>query len=59
MASVEDKIKQLQGPIVVLGASGFIGANLFKLIFAHRKDVFGTFYHVPAWRLEDTYQPQT
>ncbi len=33
-------IKALKGPILVTGASGFIGANLFKLLLANRQDVF-------------------
>ena len=27
---LESKIKKLQGPILVLGASGFVGANLLR-----------------------------
>ena len=39
-------------PILVLGASGFIGANLLKTLLAHRTDVVGTASNLPAWRLE-------
>lgn len=46
------KIAALQGPILVLGASGFIGANLLRLLLKHRNDVFGTASRLPAWRLE-------
>jgi dolichol-phosphate mannosyltransferase len=46
------KISSLQGPILVLGASGFIGANLMRMILRHRSDVFGTSSNVSAWRLE-------
>ncbi len=53
MRSIEEKIKKIQGPILVLGASGFIGANLLRMILKHREDVFGTFLHAPAWRLEN------
>ena len=35
-------IESLKGPILVLGASGFIGANLFKKLHKVRQDVFGT-----------------
>ncbi len=49
---MKEQITRLQGPILVLGASGFIGANLFRLLSNHRKDVFGTASHFPAWRLE-------
>jgi polyisoprenyl-phosphate glycosyltransferase len=51
-ASIERKIRRLQGPILVLGASGFIGANLMKLLMAQREDVYGTTTRTPAWRLE-------
>jgi dolichol-phosphate mannosyltransferase len=46
------KIRNLQGPILVLGASGFVGANLLKTLLEVRKDVHGTLFHFPAWRLE-------
>ncbi len=52
MTDLEQKINKLQGPILVLGASGFVGANLFRTLLATRKDVFGTATHVPTWRLE-------
>jgi dolichol-phosphate mannosyltransferase len=45
------KVRRLQGPILVLGASGFVGANLFRTLLAHRSDVYGTLFHFPAWRL--------
>ena len=32
--TVEQKIKRLQGPILVLGASGFVGANLLRTLLA-------------------------
>lgn len=44
-------IQRLQGPVLVLGASGFIGANLFRSLLAVRDDVYGTVMHQPAWRL--------
>ncbi len=50
---ITEKIRRLQGPILVLGASGFVGANLMRTIFELRQDVFGTTTRTPAWRLED------
>jgi polyisoprenyl-phosphate glycosyltransferase len=38
---------------LVLGASGFVGANLMRTIFGVRRDVHGTATRSPAWRLED------
>lgn len=50
---MKDKIKQLQGPIFIFGASGFIGANLFEQIFAVRQDVYAiTHDSTVAWRLK-------
>jgi len=46
------KIQHLQGPILVLGASGFVGANLLRMLLQHRSDAYGTFFHAPAWRLQ-------
>ena len=56
-ASIEEKVKKLQGPVLVLGASGFIGANLLRLLLKYREDAFGTFFHSPAWRLEGLPNP--
>ena len=47
-----NSIRQLQGPILVLGASGFVGANLLRMLLEHREDVYGTATRLPAWRLE-------
>lgn len=51
-SSWNQRVIQLQGPILVLGASGFVGANLVRSLFACRSDVFGTVSRFPAWRLE-------
>lgn len=52
IASLQDKIRQLQGPILILGGSGFVGANLMRLIAECREDVFATATRLPAWRLD-------
>ncbi len=41
----------LRGPIIVLGAGGFVGANLLRRILASRSDVFGVARKLPVWRL--------
>lgn len=44
--------RQLQGPIWVVGASGFIGAKLFFSLARLRPDVFAVSQHVDSsWRL--------
>src|SRR5581483_6739444 len=37
---------------LVLGASGFIGANLFRRILEFRDDAYGVATRLPAWRLQ-------
>jgi len=58
----DDKIKahiiNLVGPILVLGASGFIGANLFHRIAKYRNDVFAVVNNKNAWRLADLSEEQ-
>ncbi len=49
---IASKISRMQGPILVLGASGFVGNNLFRLLYKHRNDVYGTKSHTWAWRLD-------
>lgn len=46
------EIGRLDGPILVLGASGFVGANLLQTLMSVRADVYGTASRKPAWRLE-------
>ena len=50
--ALNDKVRRLQGPILVLGASGFVGAELLRTVLAARPDVYGTTTRTPAWRLE-------
>ena len=52
IADLETKIKHLQGPILVLGGSGFVGANLAHALLKVREDVYATATRLPAWRLE-------
>jgi len=47
-----DWVQALRGPILVLGAGGFIGANLLHRLLEHRRDVFGVVRNLPAWRLD-------
>ncbi len=46
------KIKGLKGPIAVVGASGFLGANVFRALMQVRDDVVGTIFSGESWRLE-------
>jgi dolichol-phosphate mannosyltransferase len=52
MLKIEDWVKALRGPILVLGAGGFVGANLLRMLLKHRDDVYGVVRSAPAWRLE-------
>ncbi|MBU6170173.1 MAG: NAD-dependent epimerase/dehydratase family protein [Verrucomicrobia bacterium] len=53
MSDTEAAIRNLRGPILVLGASGFIGANLYRMIGVLRSDVYAVVQHEKSWRLED------
>ncbi len=53
-----ENIKSLRGPILVLGSSGFIGANLYKTIAEHRDDVFAVVRQEKGWRLENVSDAQ-
>ena len=46
------EIRRLDGPILILGASGFVGANLMLMLLRVRRDVHGTTSRRPAWRLD-------
>lgn len=53
MDNLRNEIDSLDGPILILGASGFIGANLFKMLIQHRSDVYAVVRQVPGWRLDN------
>jgi polyisoprenyl-phosphate glycosyltransferase len=53
MRDLQANIRALRGPILVTGASGFVGANLVKLIARIRPDVFAVVLHEKNWRLAD------
>lgn len=50
--SLKNNIIQLQGPILILGAGGFIGINLLNTLLDKRKDVYCTTRNLKNnWRL--------
>ncbi len=51
--SIKAHIIALKGPILVTGASGFIGANLFKMLAVYRQDVYAVVRQNKGWRLTD------
>jgi dolichol-phosphate mannosyltransferase len=59
MVSLESNIQALKGPILVTGASGFIGANLFVKLYEVRDDVYGIVHGNKGWRLRDVPDEQT
>lgn len=53
MTDIAAYIRSLRGPILVTGASGFVGANLFKTIAAVRQDVYACVRQEKGWRLAE------
>lgn len=51
--NIKNKITNLPGPILVIGASGFIGANLLRSCIQFRDDITGTVFSGDSWRLHD------
>jgi nucleoside-diphosphate-sugar epimerase len=52
-------IEQLKGPILVLGAGGFIGINLLRMLLRERKDVFGVSTAPRTnWRMLECHTPR-
>lgn len=58
MTTLVDYVRALRGPILVTGASGFVGANLFKLIASTRNDVYSVVQRERNWRLADAKNEQ-
>lgn len=52
---IRTEIQKLEGPIVVFGAGGFIGSNLFRTILQYREDVYAVTSKEPfiPWRIDD------
>lgn len=53
MSDIQAHIRALHGPILVTGASGFIGAHLFRSVAAVRDDVYAAVRRGKNWRLAD------
>lgn len=53
-ASEITDIHELAGPILIFGASGFIGANIFLTLSQHRSDVYGCSRNIRNnWRFKN------
>jgi nucleoside-diphosphate-sugar epimerase/glycosyltransferase involved in cell wall biosynthesis len=50
---LERYVQALRGPILVTGASGFVGANLFLSLKKQRQDVFACTHSGQGWRLAE------
>lgn len=51
---IKTEVQKLEGPIVVFGAGGFIGSNLFRHILKYREDVYAvTSTSFVPWRIDD------
>src|SRR5215211_6114820 len=56
--NLQEKIKELEGPVFVFGASGFIGVNVFNQILSVRNDCYAiTHDAINAWRLKALNTP--
>ena len=58
MPDLQANIRALHGPILVTGASGFVGANLFRTLAAVRDDVYAVVRRGRNWRLADVRDEQ-
>jgi polyisoprenyl-phosphate glycosyltransferase len=54
----QSAVSQLKGPILIIGASGFVGANLFNYINNVRSDVIASIRTEKGWRLESVSEDQ-
>ena len=52
MLRIGDWVRGLGWPVFVLGAGGFVGANLLRVLLTYRDDAYGVVRALPAWRLE-------
>src|SRR5579871_2330526 len=51
---LQGEVLKLEGPVVVFGAGGFIGANLIRCLLKYRNDIFAvTSKPFIPWRLDD------
>jgi polyisoprenyl-phosphate glycosyltransferase len=51
---IKNEISKIEGPVVIFGAGGFIGANLLRTFLKYRSDVYGvTSKPFVPWRLDD------
>ena len=53
MSELIQHIRALKGPILVTGAAGFLGANLFNILRLNREDVYAVVRREKGWRLAD------
>jgi dolichol-phosphate mannosyltransferase len=53
MVDINSYTKTLRGPILVTGAAGFVGANLFNKLISVRKDVYAVVRKQKGWRLSN------
>lgn len=51
--NLDAKLDSLQGPILIIGGSGFLGANLLRQLVARRDDVVGSVFSGALWRVND------
>lgn len=52
MSSVQKYIDKIQGPILILGVTSFIGANLYIKLNDKRSDIYGVTKNKNHWRLK-------